>query len=218
MSEVTWNDLEICWRRALLDAGVSQTDAVQSVFDKIMGAYTQTHRDYHNGYHLWEMITALNEYGDATSKVSPLVYIAAFFHDFVCIPGYATNEKESATYAKRLLIDELKYDPGLSNMVGAMIEHTETYGRRFSHKTFRVLYDADFVVLGSSPERYAEYSQQVRAEYRTVKNAAYKKARIEVLNKLLALDPIFITPWFREKYEQQARANIDSEIRRLENT
>jgi predicted metal-dependent HD superfamily phosphohydrolase len=43
----------------------------------------------------------------------------------------------------------------------------------------------------------------------------FSSKRAEVLQRLLARERVFATDWFRTKYEQQARRNLEVSIRKL---
>lgn len=77
------------------------------------------------------------------------------------------------------------------------------------------LLDADLSILGKSPQVYLEYTKQIRKEYSIYPDFLYKPGRKKVLQHFLALENIFKTEYFKNKYESQARENIEFELRSL---
>ena len=78
-----------------------------------------------------------------------------------------------------------------------------------------LLSDIDLAILGAGPKRFDEYETQVRAEYRHVPTALYRPGRRKVLNGFLERPRIYHTEWFRERYEAQARRNLERSLARL---
>lgn len=73
----------------------------------------------------------------------------------------------------------------------------------------------DLAILGSDPERYRLYAQGVRREYAHLSEAEWRHGRALALGELLANDPLYPDPGFRERLEARARRNMESEIRAL---
>ncbi|MDX2245424.1 MAG: hypothetical protein SF052_01505 [Bacteroidia bacterium] len=72
--------------------------------------------------------------------------------------------------------------------------------------------DADLSILGQKREIYHAYSTNVRKEYAIYPDILYNPGRKKVLQHFLAMEQIFKTPHFQEKYEAQARANLEEEL------
>ena len=89
-------------------------------------------------------------------------------------------------------------------------------------------------MLGRAPALYARYAEQVRLEYCHVPHAQFGAGRAAFLEGFLSgsggrddddaaaaagaaaqQQPLFFTAAARQRYESQARANIQAEIRRL---
>lgn len=68
--------------------------------------------------------------------------------------------------------------------------------------------DADMAILAAPEERFAEYDQQIAREYSHLPAPIFRRGRRAFFERLLASEHIFHTPWFRERYEARARANL----------
>ena len=79
-----------------------------------------------------------------------------------------------------------------------------------------VLSDADLAILAATPERYAEYTADVRREYAHVPDDLFRPGRAAVLRDLLAKPSLFHTAHAREHWEARARANVEAELSRLD--
>ncbi|UZT77366.1 hypothetical protein OF113_20400 [Ectopseudomonas chengduensis] len=72
----------------------------------------------------------------------------------------------------------------------------------------QLLVDIDLAILGATPERFAEYDAQVRAEYAWVPGFVYRMKRRSVLKAFLGRPCIYSTEHFNVRYEAQARSNL----------
>src|SRR5690606_35314482 len=77
-----------------------------------------------------------------------------------------------------------------------------------------VLNDADLAMLAAEPQRYKEYKAAVRAEYAHIPTEDYLRARIRVIERLLARRSLFLSP-LGAAWEEPARQSLDMELHRL---
>ena len=73
------------------------------------------------------------------------------------------------------------------------------------------LADADLAVLGQAADKYHAYAGAVRQEYAHVPASDYREGRAHVLAKIRSQRPLYHTPWFQDRFESQARANLARE-------
>ncbi|MEZ0298385.1 MAG: hypothetical protein ACAI35_18205 [Candidatus Methylacidiphilales bacterium] len=78
-----------------------------------------------------------------------------------------------------------------------------------------IMRDIDLATLGASPEIYAQYAANIRREYAHVEDALYSSGRARVLRTFLELPDIYASPWFRDRFESSARANLAFELSSL---
>ena len=183
----------------------------ESIWNRLVDAYSQPNRFYHNLLHIEQMVSVLEQSGCREKEV----YLAAFFHDYVYVAGYNENEMQSGEYAERSLV-AMGFDPGISVRVKTLVLHTATYGVRYKQQAGKALFDADMSILGQEESLYDDYAVAVRKEYSMLKDAEYSAARVEFLHGLLKLPSIYKLDWFKSQFEQQALTNIEAEIKLLE--
>ena len=75
--------------------------------------------------------------------------------------------------------------------------------------------DIDLSILGCPPEEYARFEENIRREYSRIPGLVFKLKRARILESLLARGEIYATEWFRRKYEQRARQNLESAVAKL---
>jgi predicted metal-dependent HD superfamily phosphohydrolase len=72
-----------------------------------------------------------------------------------------------------------------------------------------LLCDIDLSILGRSPDVFDRFERQIRQEYAMVPELIYRSGRSEILRRFLSRSSIYRSPWFRQRYESQARANLE---------
>jgi len=201
------------WRRSWSELGVSITPAVIRDFDELMFRYSEPHRKYHTVRHLEECFTRLAEVR-ALAPHPAEVEIALWFHDAIYERRADDNEVRSA----RLAVSTARAAGVASDSAECI--HTLIMATRHGavphDDDAKVVMDVDLAILGEAPARFDEYEEQIRWEYSWVPGFLFKKERSRVLRDLLARPTIFNTQPFRERYESQARANIQRSLTRLE--
>lgn len=175
------------------------------VYEQLVTAYRKPQRHYHTLNHIDDM---LGEFDLAKAHIDGdlvAIELAIWFHDAVYKPMSKTNEYDSAKWAKEFLGGHGRGD--LAQEVFDLVMATKDH-HAINHNA-KWLLDIDLSILGSSPERFELFEQQVRKEYRWVPNIIYKSKRKDVLKQFLQRGEIYQTEYFRERYEMQARINID---------
>ncbi|MGL5159074.1 MAG: HD domain-containing protein, partial [Acinetobacter junii] len=70
----------------------------------------------------------------------------------------------------------------------------------------------DLAILAASPERFAEYEQQIQQEYAWVDPDVYSIKRKEVLTHFYQTEPLYQTEYFQQNFEQRAKMNLKNII------
>ncbi|XP_055952850.1 uncharacterized protein LOC129988615 isoform X2 [Argiope bruennichi] len=181
--------------------------------------YSEDSRKYHTFFHLKHMFNHLESLNNEIQNKNAVSY-AIFFHDAVYDARSQENEEQSIK-----LFNEFASESGISKkqelvskveeLILALKAHcTEEHKTEgvFGKDDVHYFLDFDISILGSDPVEYKKYTQQIREEYSFLSKEKYNFLRSKVLQLFLQIPNIYATQAFREKYEEQARNNILSEI------
>jgi predicted metal-dependent HD superfamily phosphohydrolase len=177
-------------------------------------AYGEPHRRYHDERHLEECLRELDSVPDLDERDRRLLRWAILWHDAIYEPGLSDNEERSAELAERELT-RCGVAPGDAGEVARLVRLTAKHRVESDDGLGALLVSIDLAILGSDSERYWEYVGDVRDEYAHVPALLWRTGRAEVLKRLLAADPIFPAPAFRERFEIRARRNMQTELNDL---
>lgn len=179
------------------------------VFDSLMRAYSEPHRHYHTVRHLQECFSKLEELQTDAVHIGE-IELALWFHDAIYNVKRHDNEEQSAEWAVSCLRQANAPD-AITQHVRSLILATRHHAPT-TDTDASVLLDVDLSILGASPERFQEYEQQIRDEYRHVPLPLFAHKRKEVLEGFLKRPRIFNTNAFFDRYELQARNNIGNAL------
>lgn len=171
--------------------------------------YTEKHRTYHNLTHLEELFHYFDRYSNELSQPN-IVSFSIFYHDIVYKIWNTNNEEKSAEMALNKL-QKLNLSPFFLEGIKSQILTTKTHKATSNDTQF--LIDFDLAILGQSGEEYQKYAKNIRKEYEKVPSFLYKKGRKKVLQHFLTKKTIYQTEIFRNKYEIQARTNLENELK-----
>ena len=186
---------------------------------ELAAAYGEPHRAYHNVAHIAEVLGWFDRVADDVGWLEPAeVYTAIVFHDAIYQPGAKDNESRSAQWMhKARLAAGVEPKSGLSldaimvdrDRVAELIELTARHGHieKADHDAALFL-DSDMAIVGSPPEQFAAYDAAIAVEYKHVPPDAYRTGRRAFLEGLLAKPRIFLTDYFHNRLDAQARANL----------
>jgi predicted metal-dependent HD superfamily phosphohydrolase len=187
--------------------------ASESVGRGLIGRWSEPHRAYHDVAHLRAVLDAVDLL--AEHAVDPTaVRLAAWFHDAVHEGAAGADEEASAALAERVL-PSVGVPPSRVAEVARLVRLTAGHDPEPGDSDGAVLCDADLAVLGSDPQDYAAYVAAVRREYAAVPDDAFRAGRAAVLERLLALDPLYGTATARRLWADRAAANLRAELDRL---
>ncbi|WP_371380701.1 hypothetical protein [Sporomusa aerivorans] len=187
--------------------------STESIYGAIVDSYSQYFRQYHQLGHLAGCFIQLDGIRPALNDPEVVEY-ALWFHDIVCVPRASSNEMLSAAaagYAANRL--------GLSDRFGAraaelilLTNHKATA----SDNDGAYFTDIDLTIFGQSWQGFMDYERQIRAEYSSLSEKAYRQGRIQVVRFFLDKKTIYQTQYFREKFEENARQNLLKLLKFLE--
>ncbi|QGN59003.1 metal-dependent phosphohydrolase [Nostocoides sp. HKS02] len=207
---VTWWTLDI----AELAPG-ARPDAARAIGADLLRRLEEPHRRYHTTRHLVEVFWALEDLeqaGEITAAQGAITRLAGWFHDAVYDPRATGGENEllSAELASRDLAG-LGVRPGDVAAVRALVLATQSHALTRGGPA-AAFHDADLWILSAPPDRYAEYTAQVREEYAAVPDEAFRAGRAAILRPFLERTSIYATGTARERWEERARANVTDEL------
>ncbi len=169
--------------------------------ERLVKAYGEPQRAYHSLQHLEECLGVLDE-AKAFMQQPDLIEMALWFHDAVYDPKSGENEALSAKWAIEAL-----GDTAAAHEVARLIMLTKSHQPGEGTDDAWII-DIDLAIFAQPSSRVLEYERQIREEYAWVPEEVYREKRAEVLRGFLAREPIYWTPWARERFETQARENL----------
>jgi predicted metal-dependent HD superfamily phosphohydrolase len=176
-----------------------------ALLDRLLASHAGPGRNYHTLQHLSECLSLFAEVAHLAERPGEAA-IALWFHDAVYVPRAPDNEARSAAWAAEVLRGADAAEAVIAR-VEALIMATADH-HAHGNQDARLVIDIDLAILGAAPARFAEYEQQVRAEYAAVPVDVYRQKRGELLAAFLARPTIYSTPELHARLEAQARANL----------
>lgn len=187
-------------------------------------AYAEPPRAYHNFGHIEEVLRRYAEVSAGPGWHRPAeVWLAVLYHDAVYVPGRGDNEAASARLAEEHIMRWLPQAGVSSSNVRELILLTARHGG-LTEGDFaeadpvdaadsRHFLDCDLATLGAEPEVFAAYDRAIAEEYRgRVPGWLYRINRRRFFKRMLASERIFLSDFFRERYEARARQNLRAEL------
>jgi predicted metal-dependent HD superfamily phosphohydrolase len=173
-------------------------------------SYGEPHRAYHNLTHITELLGWFDRVADEVGWREPAeVYAAILFHDAFYAPGALDNEARSAVWA---------HDAGLPvdvDRVGELILLTAQHGSVGNADRDAALFlDCDMAIIGSPADQFTHYDAAIAKEYGSMPKEAFRTGRRAFLEKLLARPRIYLSDYFHELLDAQARENLAATIAR----
>ena len=201
------------WVDTWRELGVGDSPELQRLYADVRGRYSEPHRHYHTGQHLAECFDKVRDIislADHPAEVS----VGLWFHDAIYDPRRHDNEERSADWARavaRALGASAECARRIYDLIMATRHAAEPVGI-----DAQVLVDADLYILGAQPARFQEYERQIRREYGWIPDEIFQPARVKILKEFLGRPRLYWTARFRERYDAQARRNLQHSLASLE--
>ncbi|MGB8698936.1 MAG: hypothetical protein WCD18_05920 [Thermosynechococcaceae cyanobacterium] len=189
-----------------------------SVYQQLIERYSEPHRHYHTLQHLQDCLAHLWQWQTLSAGRSlhcnrAEIAIALWFHDAIYDPHRKDNEEKSGQLAYQVAIDQ-GVKPEIADRIKNLILATQHDVVPQTLET-QILVDIDLAILGAPVERFQEYEHQIRQEYAWVPDVEFCKARRQILDRFLGRSSIYITAYFQNVLEVQARANLRRSLSQL---
>ncbi|MCX7101373.1 MAG: hypothetical protein NTX38_07735 [Methylobacter sp.] len=183
---------------------VDSMDAAE-VYGELKRLYSQALRCYHDMSHL---TTCLYEFDQVAGLIQmpDAVELALWFHDAIYLPGAMDNELQSAKLFSKC--GQIAFAPEFVEKICRLILIT-------MHKSPPQDYDESYIVdidlasFGAEWSIFLQDSQNVRKEQLHLPDSVYYLSHAKFLKILLDRHQIFHTDFFRSRYEESARRNIE---------
>ena len=198
------------WLKMMESLGLPEN---RDSYNKLVDAYSEKHRQYHNVSHLCSVLSRLDEVEHLTEQKDE-IELALWFHDAVYKPFSKSNESDSADWARKFL-DENDMSEQVQERVHRLVMATSHSSVPKSDDE-KLIVDIDLSILGKAEDQYAQFETGVRAEYRKVPSCIYARSRKAVLRGFLQRDRIYSSELFYGALERQARKNLQDELSRLQ--
>ena len=194
------------------DIGIATLDILWRDIDE---RYSEPVRAYHTLVHLQQLFDQFEQL-KIKLKQPAIVALALFYHDVIYDPKRGDNELKSAEYAvevlgKYLTAEQVRRIYNLILMT-ADNQHDSSHISSEQDSDAAYLLDMDLSVLGASWCDYERYAKAVRQEYAHVAEMDYRLGRTKVLQGLLAHPRLYMTDYYYQLLEAQARGNLEREI------
>lgn len=175
-------------------------------FRRLNPAYSEPHRFYHNINHINSCLTELDSLPDS-------VEFAIWYHDAVYDTKANDNEEQSASLSYNACI-VAGLPSSFAEEVRDLIVATKHY-KKPQGIDAQLLIDIDLSTLGKPSEEFDEYERNIRREYSWAPEDLFVKGRLAILQMFLDRDSLYMTEFFRKRYESVARENLKRAIAAL---
>lgn len=192
------------WNRCLLQGCQDKSD--QS-WQKLAKHYSESHRLYHTLNHL---DFCLNEFDTAKFMISEpdTLEMAIWYHDIINTPRAADNEYQSQLLFQSEAKDS--FGPQCIEKVCKLIMVT-THRQQPNTPDEEYICDIDLSSMGESWDKFITDSNALRAEC-ILSTEEYSLGKLKFFNSLLERPRIFYSDFFHDRYETNARHNIQRYI------
>ncbi len=188
-------------------------DLPQEQLDALQAAYAAPPRAYHNFQHVQEVLRHYHEVAAGPGWRQPAeVGLAVLYHDAIYEAGRRDNESRSAQLA---VAHVERWWPTSGIDASRVVELIELTARHGSLQPTDVddeaalFLDCDMAILGAEPALFDAYDRGITAEYRGhVPAWLFKLNRRRFLKALLARPRIYLSDFFHQRYDVQARRNL----------
>jgi predicted metal-dependent HD superfamily phosphohydrolase len=190
----------------------------EGLLAEVDAAYATPPRAYHDAAHVREVLRHYDSVAAGPGWVQPReVYLAVLFHDAVYEAGRSDNEARSAALAveriRHWLPDAAIDLARVAELIGLTARHgqhaPQDFGKTAVADDTRHFLDCDMAILGAAPEAFDAYDRGIAAEYRGhVPGWLFRNRRRAFLKALLARERIYLSDFFHQRLDAQARANL----------
>jgi len=203
------NRFQSLWQRCL-NAGAADTSS--TIHQRLVDAYNEPQRHYHTLAHIDHCLTIFDQCKSLTTNPDALE-IAIWFHDVIFEPGKCDNEAQSAELYQDLSAGV--HNNEFRSLVGRLIMATLHDGSSLDDSDAGYMVDIDLSSFGLPWEDFIRDSQHLREENAQLGDTEYYRRTGDFQACLLAKPRFYVTEFFCQRYEQQARSNLAKHFEQL---
>ena len=181
-------------------------------FERIQQSYNQKHLHYHNATHIADCLEKASLV-EAT-RDNPVLKLAIWYHDIVYWPTKSDNEKQSAIQAINFLAKQDAASSIKTRVYDLILATIHKDPPRNDEQAY--IMDIDISILGAEQKDYKTYCERIRKEYIVVPWFLYRRKRLKIMKSFLKREQLYFTDFYRGRFEDNARLNIEQEIMNLE--
>jgi len=197
------NRFRSIWQRNLLEGAADNSEAIHQ---QLFKAYREPHRRYHTLAHI-EHCLAMFEQCKSLVASADALELAIWMHDVILEPGRRDNEAVSAELYLDLSADA--HSDEMRQLITRLIMATLHDGDSLADADSIYMVDIDLSSFALSWDGFLRDSLDLRAENPHLSDADYYRNQTGFQRMLLARPRFFLSDFFFERYEQQARSNLD---------
>lgn len=200
-------DCEARWKQFSNRLGFEDTNL--GVYGDLVTRYSEPHRFYHTLRHIDHCLDEFEQIRDLTQDPNS-VEMALWYHD--AIYNRKPDDEERSAQLAMVVVARLHLPDGIDSRVSGLILATKHRCIPQDPDT-QTLIDIDLAILGQIDGVFDEYERNIRKEYDFVTEEAFIKGRLAILESFNSRSPIYLTPFFQDKYELRAHQNLTRSIK-----
>ena len=200
------------WQRNLLPGAADDSEAIHQ---RLLDGYGEAHRHYHTLDHIEHCLGMFEQCSHLVERPDALE-LAIWFHDIILQPGRHDNEARSADYYLELT-DGIQSDD-TRHLVSRLIMNTLHNGDSIEDADGIYMVDIDLSSFGLPWEDFLRDSRNIRAENPQLSDSQYFINQTGFQRSLLARERFFLSDFFYQRFEKQARANVERYFEHLDNS
>lgn len=190
--------------------------------------YGQKHRHYHDIIHIQNCLAELDAYNQATHELSISDYeiakTAIWYHDAVYNPyGQPGNNELESTW---LVPEHHENYDSIRQVILMTAKHLKDIDWQWSYfdnvsgkvNPAQVTLDIDLAGFGKPTPEFLRNSANIRKEYYNTSDYDFAVGRLKFAEAISKRDYLYYTDYFRDKYHEMSRKNLQIEIEQARQT
>jgi len=183
----------------------------RAIAECLLGRMNNMRLHYHTFLHILATFDFAEENNVYLQKHEQL---AIWFHDAIYDISLTTNERQSGEFMIALLKNYIPHEEYMDayDIILDTAKHTSI----LKHNSSDLVLDLDVSNFAYNREMHLIANAAIQAEYPSLTDAEFAIGRLKFLDEFMDKGFIFRTPLFKDKFEQQARDNIQLDLQECE--